>query len=222
MTSAHVLTPRMKWVGLGGLVAAWLVLLYVNVIAVPSPQEVPLRYKSGQSPPTARQAERADMWEVRSLRAPARELPGTPKKNIFSATAVTRSLTPQATAVARHTKQHALATSPALAPTAPEVPPTPPSPSPEEVARQQEALREQQLREQMAQYRYLGYANQNGVQKAFLSKGREIYILSEGETLEGKFQVVLIEANVVKLLDVDSKLETILKLKKEESSAAGV
>ena len=51
---------------------------------------------------------------------------------------------------------------------------------------------------------------------------REIYILREGETLEGKFQVVLIEANVVKLLDMDSKLETILKLKKDESSVAGV
>ena len=51
---------------------------------------------------------------------------------------------------------------------------------------------------------------------------REIYILREGETLEGKFQVVLVEANMVKLLDVESKLETILKLKKEESPAAGV
>ncbi len=73
----------------------------------------------------------------------------------------------------------------------------------------------------MAQYRYLGYANQNGVQKAFLGKGREIYILHEGETLEGKFQVVLIEANMVKLLDSDSKLEAILKLKKAESSPTG-
>ena len=70
----------------------------------------------------------------------------------------------------------------------------------------------------MGQYRYLGYVNQNGVQKAFLGKGREIYILREGETLEGKFQVALIEATTVKLLEHESKLETTLKHKKEESS----
>ena len=54
--------------------------------------------------------------------------------------------------------------------------------------------------------------------EAFLGKGREIYILREGETLEGKFQVALIEATTVKLLEHESKLETTLKLKKEESS----
>lgn len=65
----------------------------------------------------------------------------------------------------------------------------------------------------------LGYVNQNGIQKAFLGKGREIHILRQGDRLEGKFQVALIEATSVKLLDADSKLETILKLKKEETPA---
>jgi hypothetical protein len=73
----------------------------------------------------------------------------------------------------------------------------------------------------MGQYRYLEYVNQNGVNKAFLGKGREIYILQEGDTLEGKFQVSLIQATIVKLFDATSKLETTLKITKEESSATG-
>ena len=218
MIGVQFLTPRMKWMGLGGLVTVWLALVYVNVIAVPPPQEIPLKYKSGQAAPTTRQDAAADEWEVHSLQAQARELPGTPKKNIFAAIGTARSSNP-------HTKVAALQKKPKVVPAAPTIaPPVPvatPPPTPEELARQQEALRQQQLREQMAQYRYLGYVNQNGVQKAFLGKGREIYILKEGETLEGKFQVALIEATTVKLLDSESKLETTLKLKKEESSPSG-
>ena len=218
MIGVNLLTPRMKWVGLGGLVTVWLVLVYINVIAVPPPQEVPLKYTSGHVAPVTRQADLGDEWEVHSLQAKVRELPGAPKKNIFAATILVRSPSPHAKVAALQKKQQALAAASTIAPP---VPVAPPPPSPEELARQQEALRQQQLREQMAQYRYLGYVNQNGVQKAFLGKGREIYILKEGETLEGKFQVALIEATTVKLLDSESKLETTLKLKKEESSPSG-
>ncbi|MDR4470614.1 MAG: hypothetical protein MRJ68_20310 [Nitrospira sp.] len=73
----------------------------------------------------------------------------------------------------------------------------------------------------MTQYWYLGYAHQNWVQKAFLGKGRELYILREGDTLDGKLHVILIEATSVKLLNAESKPETTLKLKKEESSVTG-
>lgn len=210
-------TPWMKWVGLGGLIAVWLVLLYVNVIAVPPPPEVPLKYKSGQPAPAARQVGLIDVWEVHSLQAQVRELPGAPNKNIFAATTMARSQNSHAK-IAALKKQQALAAASVIASP---VPTTPPPPSSEELARQQEILRQQQLREQMAQYRYLGYVNQSGEQKAFLGKGREIHILRQGDTLDGRFQVVLIDATTVKLLDNDSKLETTLKLKKEESPPTG-
>jgi hypothetical protein len=73
----------------------------------------------------------------------------------------------------------------------------------------------------LAQYRYLGYLNQNGVQKAFLGKGREIYIIREGDKLDGKFLVALIEATAVKIREADSNLETTIKLKKEEGPVSG-
>ena len=160
------------------------------------------------------------------MQAPARALTGMPKKNIFAITTGSRPLNPKTKAIALKNEQQALR---AALTVAPSTLTAPPPPSLEELAQQQEALaalaaqqqeqlRRRQLLEQMGQYRYLGYVNQNGVQKAFLGKGREIYILREGETLEGKFQVALIEATTVKLLEHESKLETTLKLKKEESS----
>ena len=218
MIKAVQMTPRTKWMGLSGLIAVWGAMVYVNVITVSPQREVPLKYKSGQVATAKQDDGTTEVWEVRSLKPQVRDLPVTPAKNLFTGTMGSRPQNAEARNVARKRKPTAIvAEAPATAP----VPTTPPPPSPEELARQQEALRLQQLREQMAQYRYLGYVNQNGVQKAFLGKGRELYILHEGETLDGKFQVVLIEATSVKLVDADSKLEQTLKLKKEDASGTG-
>ena len=214
MINAGQMSPRIKWMGLSGLLALWMAMVYVNVLTAPPQREVPLKYKSGQVATAKQDDGTTEVWEVRSLKPKVKDLPVTPTKNLFAGTTGSRPQNVEARNVARRKKEHAIVAE-APAPT------TPPPPSPEELARQQEALRLQQLREQMAQYRYLGYVNQNGVQKAFLGKGREIYILKEGEMLDGTFQVVLIEATSVKLLDADSKLEQTLKLKKEDASAAG-
>ncbi len=90
-----------------------------------------------------------------------------------------------------------------------------------QTARQQEQLRRQQFHEEMAQYRYLGYVNQSGMQKAILGKGREIHILRQGDTLDGQFVVVSIDATKVKITESTSKLETVLMLKKEGSPSSG-
>ena len=221
MIRANLLTPWMKWVGLGGLVAVWLGLVYVNVIAVPSPQEVPLTYKSGESAPATSQTAVVDAWELHSLQAPVRGLPGTSKKNIF-ATTMARSPNPHTRTAVLQRRHQALAASTAVAPPAPAAPAPP---SPEELARQQEALaaqaaqqqeqlQRQQLEQQMGQYRYLGYGNQNGVQKAFLGQGRDIHILRQGDRLDGQFVVVAIDATTVKIAESTTKLETVFTLKK--------
>lgn len=214
---------RTKWFALGVLILLWMGLLYVKVIDVPPPLEVPLMYQSGQTVASSAPTNAAEAWEVKSLKTQARELPATPTRNIFTAAGIAGASGHRGTRAVQHkTPSRPSATAPAV----------PPPPTPEERARQQEALaaqaaqqqeqlRRQQLQEQMGQYRYLGYVNQNGVQKAFLGKGREIYIIRQGDTLDGKFQVALIEATIVKLLDAESKLEQTLKLKKEEISAAG-
>lgn len=217
---------RIKWLGLCALLMIWIALLYAFVIDVPPPEEVPLKYQSGKAIARASVSDPAEEWEVHSLRAQARQLPETPKRNMFAG--LSRPVDPQVTLAAQQKRQGRLKAASAASAT----PPTPPPPTPEELARQQaalaaqavqqqEELRRKQLQEQMGQYRYLGYVNQNGVQKAFLGKGREIYIIREGDVLDGKFQVTLIEATSVKLFDADLKLEQTLKLKKEEASATG-
>lgn len=218
MIHAGQMTPRTKWLGLSGLMVLWVAVVSVNVLTVPSQHEVPLKYKSGQVVSAQQAGGKADVWEVRSLKPPVRDLPVTPTKNIFTGASASRPLNPEAR---RAVRKRTLPAVVAEAPASPPAPTTPPPPSPEELARQQEALRLQQLREQMGQYRYMGYVNQNGVQKAFLGKGRELYILREGEMLDGKFQVTTIDAAMVKLVESESKLETTLKLKKEESSPSG-
>lgn len=230
MGMAH-LSPRTAWLILGALLALWIGLIYIYLIDVPPPVEVPLKYRSGQPAARAQRTPAAETWEVHSLRAQVQGLPIAPTRNIFTAAGVARSADPATSLRSRQHKQPP--------PIAAVLPPSPPPPTPEELARQQEELARQQeafaaqaaqqqaqllrqqVQEQMGQYRYLGYANQNGTQKAFLGKGRELYILHEGETLEGKFQVAVIDPTAVKLVDNESKLETILKLKKDESSPAG-
>ncbi len=206
------MTDRQKWLGVGGLVLIWITLFSVIVISAPPPEEVPLKYRSGTVMARSTAAAPNEEWTVHSLRAQERQLPDTPKRNIFLPSS--RPMDPQGKVVARQKRPQ-----PLVAVTAPPTPPVPPPPTAEELAQQQEALRRQQLQEQMAQYRYLGYVDRNGVHQAFLGKGREIYIIREGDTLDGKFQVSLIEATSVKLLDAESKLETTLKLKKEESAS---
>lgn len=228
MIEAHRLTLRMKWVGLSGLVIVWSIMVYVNVIAVPPPQEVPLTYKSGEAAPVTKQDNPADRWEVHSLQPPVRELPGTPAKNIFAATTLARARSSPARAAALQPKQQASAAATPVR--ASRVPAARPPPSPEELARQQEALaaqaarqqeelQRQRLQQQMAQYRYLGYVNQNGIQKAFLGKGHDIHILRQGDTLDGQFVVVSMDATTVKIAESASKREVVLTLTKEGPSS---
>jgi hypothetical protein len=99
------------------------------------------------------------------------------------------------------------------------IPIIPPGPTPEELAeqaaQQQAELTRKQVREQMGQYRYLGYLNQQGVHKAFVGKGNDIYIIRKGDKLDGKFLVASIDPTSVKLTEPTTNLETLLDLIKE-------
>ena len=71
-------------------------------------------------------------------------------------------------------------------------PPPPPGPSPAELAAQR-------AREQLNQYRFLGYLTRGGESQAFLTNGQAIYIVKQGEMLEGRVQVHKIEPETVVL-----------------------
>jgi len=82
-------------------------------------------------------------------------------------------------------------------------------------ARQQKEAALQQARQLMGQYRFLGYVSQDGQQHAFLGKGHELFVVSSGETVDGRLKIKAMDANSIKLLDPGTSLEATLVLVKD-------
>ena len=68
----------------------------------------------------------------------------------------------------------------------------PKGPSPEDLAAQR-------ARQQLNQFRFLGYLKKGGESQAFLTKGQAIYIVKQGEMLDGQVQVNKIEPETIVL-----------------------
>jgi hypothetical protein len=79
---------------------------------------------------------------------------------------------------------------PQMARKGPTRPPT--GPSPDELAAQQ-------ARQQLSQFRFLGYMIEEGESQVFLSNGQAIYIAKQGETLEGDIVIQAIQPTEVTL-----------------------
>jgi hypothetical protein len=60
-------------------------------------------------------------------------------------------------------------------------------------------LAAQQAQQQLKKYTFLGYLTKEGEQQIFLSNGQAIYIVKQGETLEGDIQVKSIDPKAVVL-----------------------
>jgi hypothetical protein len=215
---------RLVMLVLGGI---WCALIVMRIVATEEVQEVPLQFRTGRpaAAPTGSTSV-ADPWQVKPLNVQAKSIPSDPQKNIFAPLEAS-SLPSARPAVTTRAKKMA---SPAPPPSVAAAPAIPTGPSPEELAaqearrqeelrvtqlRQQEELKLKQLREQMNQYRYLGYLSQQGVQKAFVGKGKEIYIIRRGDKLDGKFLVASIDPAIVKLREPTTSIEASLELKKD-------
>lgn len=220
------MSPSLQRYLLLGLGGAWCVLILMRVLTAAAPQEVPLQFVSGKPAAKTRAAVGApDLWQVKRVSTQVREMPEGPKKNIFAplgeSTAVGAAIV-----VANRAKRVppppsivAAMPQPSPPPVVDAPPPAPPGPTTEELAeqaaRQQAELNLKQVREQMGQYRYLGYLSQQGVQKAFVGKGKEIYIIRKGDKLDGKFLVASIDPAIIKLREPSTSLEASIELKKE-------
>jgi len=88
-------------------------------------------------------------------------------------------------------KQKTPITPPSHPTTAPHSP-VPPGPSPSDLAAQR-------ARQQLNQFRFLGYLTKGGESQAFLTNGQAIYIVKQGEMLEGQVQVNKIEPETIVL-----------------------
>ncbi len=75
---------------------------------------------------------------------------------------------------------------------APSSPAPPPGTSPSDLAAQR-------ARQQLNKFRFLGYLTKGGESQAFLTNGQAIYIVKQGEMLEGQVQVNKIEPETIVL-----------------------
>ncbi len=210
------MTKRAKWRLLGALVLVWLIVIVVRVVHEPEPQRAPLKFRSGET--AAADSTRSDGGVpglVRPKLARGSEAPFKTPKNIFSPADLS-SEARQAQAARPPKKPQAEAPVPPSAP--PPAPPpavaftAPPSPSPEQLAAQQ-------ARQWLGQYRFFGYLGQGGDQRAFLSKGNDIFIVRVGDSIEGRITVAAIDASSVRLRETKTSLETTLSLTKDSDSA---
>ena len=210
------MTDASKKYLLWGFAGLWAVLLAFRFMSSQEPQEVPLKFTSRGQNAKGNKSVATVGLQVKSLHVSTEETVAMPKRNIFAAghaALVVEGPTPPV--VAKRKK----AAPPPIEVAEVQAPPPPPGPTPEELAekaaREQQELKLKQLKEQMGQYRYIGFVTQDGDRKAFLGKGHEIYIIRQGDKLDGKFVVATVEAASVKIREADSALETTIQLKKD-------
>ena len=93
--------------------------------------------------------------------------------------------------------------------------PVPPSPSPSDLAAQR-------ARQQLNQFRFLGYLTKGGESQAFLTNGQAIYIVKQGEMMEGQVQVNKIEPETIilstQILETGNQVQATIPLTPETRS----
>lgn len=171
------MTHQQKWIILGGLLVAW---GGVTLFQMMDSGDIdPMQASIAGSPlPSIK-----DLTLDKTFSNPRQTAKFSTPRNIFAPLGMTQQqdLEKQLAADAAAAKLAASSLST----------PPPAGPSAEELARQR-AL------QQLNQFRFLGYLTKGGESQAFLTNGQAIYIVKQGEMLEGRVQVNKIEPeNVV-------------------------
>lgn len=213
------MSRRNQWLGLLGLLAVWAGLLVWQVLTPEEPRRAPLTYVSGQGghAQTIRGKPLGLKINLDLLAAHQRqaEKPLVAPKNIFvplkeertrmagSAPATVAKASPPP--ASSPDKPPAGAETLGVPAPPPGPPPPPPGPTPEELAKQAG-------RQELAQFRYLGYLSRGGREEAFLSKGKDLHIVRAGETIEQRVLVKAVAPTGVTLQETVSQVEHTVQL----------
>jgi hypothetical protein len=207
------MTARAKWMAFLLLLSTWAGIAVWLLMETSVPQRAPRKFLSGQ---TASQgiargqgnsASRVDIALLLANRQNADNAFSAPK-NIFKPLKAEPerplySPVPKREAT-RHDPAPVAPVIPPLPPVALAVPPAapaaPPGPTPEELARLAG-------RQELSQYRYLGYLVRGGKDEAFLSKGSTLHIVKTGETIDHRVLVKAIAPTGVTLQETASQVE---------------
>ena len=206
------------------LMGLWAALIFWQWYTPNELQRVPLTNISGNKAPRSEPAVPPE-WVLNRPRG-TRESPMVPKRNLFVSLNERQEQVMLATAkqVKRQedSRERTVLEAAPAGPLKSESAPAPPPPrvSPQEAAemaaRYEREQRIGKLREQASQYQLLGLAEQNGVKQAFIGKGTDIYIVRQGDQLDGLFMVSIVDAGEVKIRDAEYHLEHTIKITKAE------
>lgn len=175
------MTNQRKWLVLGGLLLAW-GMVTIFQMWDSAPTDPMLHSATSESPLPPLKDLKLDQDFPNPRQTATFSLP----RNIFAPLGMSQ--------VARQeTARSPTSGIPKTAPP-PTPPPQPPPPGPSFAD-----LAGQRAREQLNQFRFLGYLTKGGESQAFLTNGQAIYIVKQGEILEGRVQVHKIEPETVVL-----------------------
>jgi len=204
------MTNQRKIQVLIGLGALWAVTLVIQAMESPDQPIITIEPPSGAMPSAA-----ARLKELQKLGEPLQQARQTialsHPRNIFHALGVNASQKKPARSIhPSHRKK--TASFPSHAPPPSRIPPPPPGPSPIQLATQQ-------ARQQLQHYRFLGYLKKAGESQAFLTNGQAIYIVKQGEIVDGRITVARIAPTTVTLsmqvFPTGDVVETTILLSKE-------
>ncbi len=202
------MTPRIKWLLLGGLLLIWATTLFFGVLEEGDLQQGPLQYKTGQTTgDTGLQDSDPSLAFIKTMSGDP--VTFTQPRNIFAPLGQQRAKKPTPKVSKKPppkaSPKRALGRKP------------PPSPSPGDLAAQQ-------ARQQLARFRFLGYLTRGGESQVFLSNGQAIYIGKQGETLEGDIHIKSIEPTEVilskTLKNSGTAVEAVLPLTKDKGGSS--
>ena len=231
-------SKRLQW--MVGLLSLWGALTLWQWLSQSEPQRVPLTNVSGPKPPA--RGIHAE-WVVKQPK-PTPESPAMPKRNLFAPLSERQEQLMLAAVKPTHVRKEGAArpkvsTSgpvPEVAtntmkpepekqpPPAPQISLAPPPPqlSPQELAEMRERQEREQrigkLKAQAAQYKLIGLSEGGGVKQAFVEKGSDIYVVRQGDTLDGVFMVSIIDLGGVKIRDAEFNVEYTMPINKKEGN----
>jgi hypothetical protein len=184
------MTVRARWIAFLSRLVVWVGVGVWVLTQSPEPQRVPLTFVSGQQgkPEASRGKPGSNLKIQLELLAANRQRTeksfGKPK-NIFAPV-----FPGQISGPPDSQGQAGVLTSQ----------PPPPPPTPEELAKQAGV-------QELSQYRYLGYLTRGGKDQAFLSRGKDLHIVTTGETIEQRVLVKAITPAGVTLQETASQVE---------------
>ena len=198
------MTNQKKAVLLGGLLVLWGILMF-SPFSGESPQTGISVSPVGPSPEKVQTS--SNPLILAEVLEPARQTVSfSNPRNIFAPLTFKKPASPPPKGKPR----------PAVAKTpkpVPQKPPPPPGPSPGELAAQR-------ARQQLNKFRFLGYLKRGGESQAFLTNGKDIYIVRQGEIMEGRIHVNRIDPTTIvlstKVKETGDQIEAIIPLTKEK------